>query len=423
MKRVLTLVVLAAAVPLAAQQISFEQVVAQLKAPEASARLSALQMLEASGYPEAGGPIAALLSDPDERLQRAAVYTELGLFLGTRIQIRRHVALVVEVREAQPAFRAFNRPPWSTLPVAPVPREVVAGMLKPIGHPDTGFRIESIYTLGILGQVDGTAPPAGVGQVAIALAERLADPSPFVRVAAARAGGRMFWRCAAPCEVDGLSRLGDALVHTLNDPDRDVRRAALEGLGDLRWSRAVQAITSAYDYYRKGDEALAYLVPLARIGYAGSVPVFRAAVGRPDDDFRWAGAEGLARVGGAEAAWAAQALAGTKSKVLQATAAFAEVRSGQAAAIARIVQAVDVPATREQAQRYLVELGQSSARPAAAALGSAGPEARVALLEVLSAIGGPAELPVVEPLQADHDARVAAAAERAALRIKARPKS
>lgn len=420
MKTVLAVVVLwACATAAGAQQVPFDQVVARLKLPDVSVRMAALRQLEESGYPEAGEPIAALLNDRDDRLQRAAVYVELGLFLGTRVEPRRKVALVVEMRDPQPAARAFDKP-WESLPIAPVPMAVVTGLLGPIRHPDLAARVEAAYVLGILGQIDGTAPAPGYGAVAEALAERLGDPSPAARIAFARAGGRIFRRCAAPCDVPGLDRLGDALVHTLNDPEREVRLAALEALGDLRWVRAVPSITAAYDYFKQGPEALADLVALARIGHASSAPAFKVALSRKEDAFRGAAAEGLARVGGADAALAVQSLATARSRELLVAAAFAAARAGDAGAIDRIVQAIDVPAMRAQAQDYLIEIGPSVAPRAAAALGAAGPDTRFALIGVLSVLGGSGELAAVAALQTDTDARVAAAAGRAASRIKAR---
>ena len=410
---------LAGAALAGAQQVSFDEAVGRLKLPDVSARTSALRLLEESGYPEAGVPIAALLSDPEDRLQRAAVYVELGLFLGTRIEMRRHVALVVEVRDSRPAARAFDRP-WSSLPIAPVPVGVVTAMLGPIRHEDLDFRIEATYALGILGQLEETPPPPEYSAVAEGLAERLADPAPAARVAVARAAGRIFRRCSAPCEVAGLDRLGDALVHTLNDPDRGVRLAALDALADLRWGRSMQAITAAYDYYQKGPEALAYLFALARIGHPASAPVFKAALSRKEEAFRLAAVEGLARIGGADAVTAAQSVGAAMSRGLQLATAFAETRSGEARAIDRLVQAVDEGPTRLQARDYLIEVGKGSAAPAAAALGSTGPETRLALIEVLSVVGGAGELPAIEALQNDKDEKVAAAAERAAMRIKAR---
>jgi hypothetical protein len=301
-----------------------------------------------------------------------------------------------------------------------VPIDVVTGMLGPIRHEDLGFRLEAIYTLGILGQIDGTAPARGYRAVAEALAERLGDPSPAARIAVARVSGRVFRRCVAPCDLPGLERLGDALVHTLNDPEREVRLAALEAIGVLRWARALQALTAAYEYYQKGPDALSNLAALARIAHPSSSTVFRTALSRKEEAFRLAGAEGLARIGGTDAAFAAQALANAQSRDLLVAESFASVRSGDVKALDRLVKAVDAGPSRSLARDYLIELGAASARPVAEALGSAGPDTRVALIEALSVIGGAGELAAVEALRNDKDQKVAAAAERAALRIAAR---
>jgi HEAT repeat protein len=421
MPRPVILAVLAAAcaLPAGAQQLSFEDAIARLKLPDLSARLQALSLLEESGYPEAGPPIAALLSDPDDRVQRAAMYAELGIFLGTRIETRRKVGLVVEVRDSRPAARLFDTP-WSSLPIALVQDEVVVAMLGPTRHRDPAFRLEAIYTVGLLAQLDGRPPTPAYKELAEGLAEGLGNPAPETRTAVARAAGRIFRRCLAPCDMPGVSRLGDALVHTLNDPDSRVRIASLSALGDMRWERAVQALVTAYEYYQKKPESVAYLATLARIAHSTSVPLFKAALFHRDSSFRLIGGEGLARVGGDEAVAAAAALDGDRSAPVNVAAAFALARTGQASGVDRLVQAVDPVATRLQAQEYLIELGAAAAAPVAAALSSGSAGRRIALIEVLSVVGGAAELAAVESHQRDSNADVVAAAERAALRIKAR---
>ncbi len=420
MKQILAAAVMfVCAVPAGAQQLSFDDAIARLKVPDPAARMQALSLLEESGYPEAGGPIAALLTDPDERLQRAALYAELSIFLGTRIELRKHVAVIVEVRDTKPAARAFDSP-WASLPIAPVPDEVVIGLLGPTRHPDPAFRLEGIYALGVLAQLDGRAPTPAYTQVADTLAERLGDPAPETRAAVARAAGRIFQRCPAPCDVQGLQRLGDALVHSMNDPDQRVRMGALDGLGAMRWERAVQSVTAAYEYYQKSSQGLVYLATLARIGHPTSAPVFKAALLHRDSSVRLVAGEGLARIGGAEAVAASAALAADKSATVGVAAAFALARSGQAAGVDRLIEAMNQAATRAQAQEYLVEVGRAAAAPAVAAAASGAVDTRVALLQVLGVVGGEGEVAAVEALQKDANPSVAAAAERATLRLKAR---
>ena len=285
-------------------------------------------LLEESGYPEAGVPIAALLSDPDERLQRAALYAELGLFLGTRIELRRQVALVVEVRDAQTGRRAHSTRPWASLPTRAGARR--GGDSRCSARSVT--RTSASRARGHLrarharrSSTDARRRPA-YRDVAEGLAERLGDPSPAARVAVARAAGRIFSRCAAPCEMSGLDRLGDALVHTLNDPDRRVRLAALDGVGDMRWGRSVQAVTAGYEYYQAKGDGMPYLATLARIGHPTAVPLLKSALPHRDSAFRLAGGEGLARLGGDDALAASAALIEDRVPAVKVVSAFAVAR-------------------------------------------------------------------------------------------------
>lgn len=413
------ILVLAFALPAGAQQLSFDEAVARLRLPDSAARLQALSLLQESAYPEAGAPIAALLTDPDERVQRAALYAELGIFTGARIETRRRVALVVEVRDTAPAARAFDDR-WGSLPLAPVPDAVISALVGLTQHRDPAFRLEALYTLGVLAQVDGSQPTPAQAQVAQVLAERLGDPAPEMRSIVARVAGRIFERCAAPCEAQGVQRLGDALVHSLNDPNAAVRASALHAIGSLKWDRAVQALGQSYEYYRGKTEAAAYLATLARIAHPSSVGLLKEALAQRDGTLRLIGGEGLARIGGAEAVSVSTALDSDNLAGVRVAAAFALAKSGQGAGIDRLVQAIDPSATRAQAQEYLVEVGAGAAPAVAAALSTGGAERRVALLQVLSVVGGPSELPSVEALQRDANAAVAAASERTAQRIKAR---
>jgi HEAT repeat protein len=325
---------------------------------------------------------------------------------------------VVEVRETRPAERMFDSP-WSWLPVAQVQDEVLVAMLGPIRQRDLAPRLEAIYALGLLGQLDGRSPTPAYKDVAEALAERLGDPSPETRIAAARAAGRVFRRGVAIAEAPGVGRLGDVLVHTLNDPDRRVRMAALTGLGDMRWERGLQAVADGYRYYQGKPDALPYLATLARIANPTSAALFKTALTHRDSVYRLIGGEGMARLGGEEALAASAALVADRVASVKVVSAFASARAGQAAGIDRLVQAIDIAETRLQAQEYLIDVGVGSAPSVAAAL--SGPaEKRIALIEVLGVVGGSQELPAVEAQQRDSNPGVATAAERAALRIKAR---
>lgn len=391
-----------------AQQLPFDQVVGQLKAPDAKTRLSALRLLAESGYPEGAVPVAPLLSDPDARIRREAIYAELAFFVPAVAGRRR-------VGDPRRAFEAN----WGALPLDRVPMEVITGLLTPLRDESGTVRAEAAYALAVLGQVDGTAPGAGYKAVVEGLAERFADPDKNVRAAAARASGRVFRGCAGDCGVVAVERLGDGLVRLLNDPDASVQGAAMEAIGELRYERAVKGLTEVMAYYRTGEMAWAALDTLARIGHASSVPTFNAAFVDKDPNFRRSAVEGLARTKADRASDIIQAAAATERDASVALAmTYGQHRLGKANAIQPIIQALGDRGLRRQAQEYLVEIGPAAAPDAAAALPAALPDVRVALLEVLGAIGSAKQSSAVEALQNDADARVAAAAQQALWRIR-----
>ena len=404
----------------AAQQRSFESTIGDLKSPDPKTRLAAVRMLHESGYPEAIAPIAPLLEDRDERVAKEAMYAELGLLLGTSIGTERRVALVVQkTRSPNAALRAFDAG-WGMLPVEHVPPEVVRGVARLLSRSERALKIEATYALAALAQIDGPPGPEHPS-VSAALAARLGDPEPAVRVAAARAAGRVFRRCTVPCAGADIERVGDALVHSLNDPDTGVVMAVLEGLGEMRYERALKPLTDFHAFYKQGPLALASLDAIGRIGHASSIPLFKASLLRREPAALRAAVEGLARAGDKDAvASAAASLARQRRPEVTLGVAFARVKTGESAALDTLIQAAGGRDTSLQVQDYLVELGPAVSKPVAAVLPAASSVARQRLIEVLGVIGEDDQLPALQAAEKDESAAVAAAAGRAARRLKAR---
>src|SRR5688572_33092035 len=81
-----------------AQQARFDDVIRNLRNPEPKVRLAAVQLLRESRYPEAIGPMAALVNDPIDQIQLEAIGAELSFFLIEDVPSKKRVALFVEVR-------------------------------------------------------------------------------------------------------------------------------------------------------------------------------------------------------------------------------------------------------------------------------------------------------------------------------------
>src|SRR4051812_49173027 len=91
-------VLLSAAASASAEQQRFDDVVRNLRHPDAKTRLAAVRLLRESKYPEAVSPMAALVTDPVDEIQLAAIGAELSFFLVDDMRAKKRVALVVEVR-------------------------------------------------------------------------------------------------------------------------------------------------------------------------------------------------------------------------------------------------------------------------------------------------------------------------------------
>ena len=105
-------------------------------------------------------------------------------------------------------------------------------------------------------------------RVADELTYSLADPIGSVRLAAARALGRL-----------RATRAGDQLIGRIVDTDLPVRLAAIRAVGEIREARALVALQQQLDYYRGGTAGRAALEALARIAHSSNGGPVRAGNG------------------------------------------------------------------------------------------------------------------------------------------------
>jgi HEAT repeat protein len=390
------------ALPAAAQQVRFDDVVRNLRNPDAKARMSSISLLRESKYLEAIEPLAPLVNDPLDDIQLAAIDAELSFYLVEDVGPRRRRAFIVEVRNAGRAESAFASGPLAAWP-RPLPVTLASSLLKAIDDENPRVRVEAIYTFGTVAQ-----PSAGE-EHAEALVRALDHYDPAIRAAAARVIGRLSVKSAGP-----------ALIRAVNDSQEPVRFAAMRALGEIGEVRALQALTQQLEYYRKGEGAWSALDGLARIGHASSVPVFKARLADRDAFVRRAAAEGIGRAGAAIEVTALETVATTdSSEMVRAAASFALQKLGKNH-IARLVEPLDSRAMAPQIAAYFLELGQ----PAAAALTPhlKDPEEAVRgnVALILGAIGTSADVAAIQPLLQDRSDEVRRAAERAIQRLKVR---
>jgi HEAT repeat protein len=401
-------------------QIPFEQAAADLGSPDAGTRLRAVQLLKTAAFPEAALPLAALLTDPQDEVQFAAIAAELNIFLAEPVVMKRRVALVVEVRNAVQAEPAFSAGP-NALGARPVPVEVLTGLRVAARDQNPRVAIEALYAFGALATQPGGAARRDLLRAAgpdVAAFTGSSDPA--MRYAAVRVLGRVFTKRAQDEAIEPT--VGDAVITALNDNDRAVKAAAMHSLGSMRYERGVQALTDQFTYYGKGDAAETALDALAQIAHPTSVPLFTAQLGSKSAAFRAIAVEGLARTGDATQLPAIQAaLEQEREASVTLAGAFASIMLGNASTD-QVSDVLVRPRMREQAKRYLVEIAPGRTATFGHQLLDSDTQIRVDVIDALGLAADPAALAALEPLTADQDPQVARAAERAVARLRQIPR-
>lgn len=381
-----------------AQQQRFDDVVRSLRNPDPAARMTALRLLRESKHLEAIEPIAALVLDPMDGVQLAAIDTELSFYLVDDVPGRRRVAFFVEVRNAGRAENAFSAGPLAVWP-RPVPGVLLTNLLAAVDDENQKVRIEALYAFGAI------APPAADAYGAV-LIKALDHYDPAIRAGAARVIGRLKIKSA-----------GEALIKAVNDSQQPVRLAAMRALGDTGEATAIRALTEQLEHYRKGEGAWSALDALARIAHPSSVATFTARLQDKDPFIRRAAAEGLGRTQDASARPLLESAVSTDpSDMVRAAMSYALQRLG-GNFIARLANSLDSDKLTPQVAGYFLELGAPVARELAVHLRDPSEAIRGNTATILGAIGGAAESTLLQPLLQDRSTEVRRAAERAIERI------
>ncbi len=386
----------------AAQEPRFEDVVRNLRNPDAKVRLNAVRLLHEARYPEAITPMAALVNDPVDQIQLEAIDAELSFYLIEDIPARKRVGLVIEVRNPGRAVAAFEQGPLAVW-LRPVPPDLVTALLQAVDDATQKVRLEAIYALGVIAR-----PPLAPDAVP-ALIKALDHYDPAVRAGAAAVIGRLQVKSA-----------GEALVKAVNDSKAPVRFAAMRALGEIRDDAAIESLTQQFNYYGKGEGAWSALDGLARIGHASSVPLFKARLVDRDPYLRRAAAEGLGRAGDSSELAALEIGAGNDgSAMVRAAMAFALQKLGRNY-VTRLVDFMSGPKMVPQIEDYLLELGPGIARELLPRLQEPDPGIRARVADVLGALGDRVALPALQTATQDRDREAAEAAKRAIERINSR---
>ena len=415
MIKVLRVVALASCSAVVLAQVPFEQIIKDLASPNADVRLKAVRLLKSAAYPEAAVPLAAAVTDSEDSVQFEAVAAAMNIYLAEKVVPKKRVALVVEVRSKIEAEATFLEGP-SALNAQIVPDALLAALLRASRDENEHVALDALYTFGAL--ADNQSPSARAPLRSTAgpdLTGLLGVPQLEMRIAAARVIGRLYERRATEPAVDEV--VGDSVVRAVNDSERDVRFAAMDALGAMRYERAVKSLTDLYQYYRRNEIGGAAVQTLARIGHDSSVPIFEEWLAGKDAWQRIAAIKGLARVGNAASVGRVQtAVAHEKNESVLLAARFADVLLANGR-LDPLFDALAKPKLREQATAYLVEVASGRTSAFAVPVRNPAPQIRADIADALGLSRDAAASAVLGPLTQDADPGVALAARRAMARL------
>jgi len=396
-------------------QVPFEQATKDLTSPDTNVRLKAVRLLKSAANPETAIPLAAAVTDSEDAVQFEAIAAAMNIYLAEKVVPKKRVALVVEVRSKVEAEATFLDGP-SALNAQIVPDALLTALLRASRDDNPGVALDALYTFGAL--ADNQSPSARAPFRSTGgpdLTGLLGVPQLEMRIAAARVIGRLYERRATDPAVDEV--VGDSVVRAVNDSEGDVRFAAMDALGAMRYERAVKSLTDLYQYYRRNEIAGAAVQTLARIGHDSSVPIFEEWLAGKDAWQRTAAIEGLARVGNPASVGRIHAtVAREKNENVLLSSRFADVLLANGA-LDPLFDALAKPKLREQAMRYLVEAAGGRTSAFAGPAKNPSPQIRADIADLLGLSRDAAASAVLGPLAQDADPGVALAARRATARL------
>jgi HEAT repeat protein len=405
-------------------QHSLDEVAAGLKARDVATRLRAIKILRDAGYPEAAGPLAVALSDPDDRVTLEAIDAERSLFVLRPVEQRRKVGLVVEVRAQNAGSGTFAAEKLALLPLV-VPPQVLSGLAGGMRSSNPRVRLAALSVFGTLAPLGGHEAEAAVRTGIGWTIEALKRGNRVEQVAAAETAARALAECGAAMRPSSdpanslCADTGNALLDAVNSRDPQVRRAAMTALGELRYPNAAQALSDQLSFYQRGADAQAALAGLAGIGHPTSVDIFKRALASPDTDMRRLAVEGIGRSGSAADLPDLERLGESEraGPVLLAIH-FALLKLGSPIKPDQLVVALKNAALRPLALEYLLELSPALSSRLAEELRNQDPPTRMFIADILGFSHNAKVVPALEAAAKDLDPEAARAATRAIDRIK-----
>ena len=404
----------------AAARPSFDDLVANLKSPNASTRRDAAAELGRSRRREAVTPLAALVRDPDQKVRLevvralrelrdlSAVPAVITSLSDGDTQIREEaigalVEMYTDRERSNPVGRflelfsdEYDRS--SVAPITGVDPAVVRALSAALRDEDQDIRQEAALALGIL---NGT-------EAVPALINTLKDPDASVRGAAATALGKI-----------GTAEDGKALIPLISDESAQVRNRVMQAVGVLKVKDAGPALRQLYEANRRKEGGLRILAALSRIGDPAQADLFQELVQDPDPERKRLAIEGLGRISDASRLSAFKKdYQREKNDELRLAYSFALTLLGDRAFLDTIVLSLPSRTLGSRSRSYLTEMGPAILPELYPYLNDPEAEIRAALCDIIASFGDPEAIPRLTPLVNDPSQTVADKANRAVERLR-----
>ncbi len=274
--------------------------------------------------------------------------------------------------------------------------------------------------------------------VADAIAERLVDPSPAIRLDAAKALGILKAEAQIPKLLEAM-KTGDAnlriavlrslykirnpsvdgeIMSYLNDSNKDVRDETILTLGLFRSLKALPELQKIYDQNPESKLRLKALEAISLIADRSSLELFRRNLRDPDSQYRQFAAEGLARIAESSLVEEVSRTAlGEKKFNTQLALSFALYRMGRKEYLDKLVGALNQRMYHQQVEAYFIEMGKPISPELVHYLSHKEPRVRERLCAVLGVIGDQSAIDRLKPLLNDPDRNVVSEAALAIRRL------
>ncbi len=405
-----------------AARLSFDDLVANLKSPNADTRQEAAAALGKSRRREAVTPLAALVRDPEPKVRLevvkalrelrdlsgvAALVTSLAdgdpdvreEAVGTLVEIYAERERTTPVARFLEMFSdEFDRS--SVPPYTAVDPNVYGGLERALRDEATAVRGNAAMALGIL-NATASVP---------ALTSALRDPEASVRGAAATALGKV-----------GSAADGKALIPLLVDEASGVRSRVLHAIGVLRVREASMPLREMYEQNRRRELGVRVLAALSRIADPGQEDLFQELVQDPDPERRRLAVEALARISDpSRLAAFKKDYQREHDEELKLAYSFALTRLGDRAFLDTIVLKLPSRTLGPRSRSYIMEMGRDILLDLYPYLSDPDAEIRASLCDIIALLGDEGAIPRLTPLLSDPSTNVADRANRAVEKLRRR---